>query len=342
MEKRVNDFAPHDGILRVSLEGHASAKRCKSDAFIITYNDMVWLIDGGMRGNMESYERLLELRQAWLGKSRRHKVEDDDYKLHITWLVSHFHLDHVETTIAHTLKSPYIALDEAIIPPSTLLPADYPVNDDARFRPMTEAVVAKYCCGAKITVSDTGRAGMSRRTFSDVTLDIMPPTRDWGAPENIEKLTELYSGGVRDDKRASVTAINSGSMWFMFRVAGRSILFDGDTMKWSDDRDDEPYDEMGRCYADVIGSHVDIVKWSHHGIVRDPAVKYVSSLSPDYIIITSAERDSASARYAADHPGGKAVIVRVGADDELLRIHPDGRIEHASGISISADIGGID
>ena len=35
MEKRVNDFAPHDNILRVRLVGHASAERCKSASGVV-------------------------------------------------------------------------------------------------------------------------------------------------------------------------------------------------------------------------------------------------------------------------------------------------------------------
>lgn len=73
----VNDLAPHDDVLRIRCVGHASAERCKSDAFIITYNENVWLIDGGMRGNYDSLCRMLELRQAWLG-NRRHDVDNEN------------------------------------------------------------------------------------------------------------------------------------------------------------------------------------------------------------------------------------------------------------------------
>ncbi len=340
MEKRVNDFAPRDGILRVRLVGHASSQRCKSDAFIITFNDMVWLVDGGMRGNTDSYERLLELRQAWLGDSRRNAVESEDYKLHITWLVSHFHLDHVQTTIAHTLKSPYIVLDEAIIPPDTLLPADYPMNDDAYFRPMLKEVAEKYQKGAKISTVPVGRDGLSRFTSGGLTLDILPPECDWGTPENIGIMTELYSDGVRDDKRASITVMNSNCLWFVLRMAGRSILLTGDTMKRFPDRSDEPYDRMFRYYSDIIGSHIDIAKWTHHGIARDEAAELVHSLTPEYIIITTVERETASVKYAAAYPDDPARLVRVGAADELLRIDPDGCITHVTGCDVFADFGG--
>lgn len=341
MEKRVNDFAPHDNILRVRLVGHASAERCKSDAFIITYNDMVWLVDGGMRGNLDSYERLLELRQAWLG-DRRHAVEDEKYKLHITWLVSHFHLDHVQTTVAHTLKSPYIALDEAIITPVTELPPEYPMNDDAYFRPMMGEVIAKYQPGAGITVVDAGRTGIDRRTCGELSLDILPPECDWGTPENIRFMAELYSGGLSDDKRASITVINSNCIWFVFRFAGRSILLTGDTMKRYPDRPDEPYDRMHRLYSDIIGSHVDIVKWVHHGIARDEAAAYVHALSPEYIVITTAERETASEKFAADYPDNEYTVVRVGVADELFRIMSDGSVTEDTGVDIFADIRGED
>lgn len=339
MEKRVNDFAPHDNILRVRLVGHASAERCKSDAFIITYNDRVWLVDGGMRGNLDSYERLLELRQAWLG-DRRHAAEDEKYKLHITWLVSHFHLDHVQTTVAHTLKSPYIALDEAVIPPVTELPPEYPMNDDAYFRPMTEEVIAKYQPGAGITVVDAGRTGIDRRTYGELSLDILPPECDWGTPENIGFMAELYSGGLRDDKRASITVINSNCIWFVFRFAGRSILLTGDTMKRYPDRADEPYDRMHQLYSEIIGSHVDIVKWVHHGIARDEAAACVHALSPEYIVITTAERETASEKFAADYPDNECTVVRVGAADELFRIMSDGSVTEDTGVDIFADIRG--
>ena len=332
----VNDLAPHDDVLRIRCVGHASAERCKSDAFIITYNENVWLIDGGMRGNYDSLCRMLELRQAWLG-NRRHDVDNEKYKLRFTWLASHFHLDHVQETVVHILKSPYFELDEAVIPPPTLLPAKYPMNDDAYFRPMLEKVIEKYQPNAKITAVTAGRGGYERRTAGGMTLDILPPECDWGTPENIGIMTELYSDGVRDDKRASITVINSNCLWHVFGAAGRKVLFTGDTMKRFDDRSDEPYDRMAELWRDVIGEHVDVAKWVHHGIARDTAAAHMHALTPEYIIITSAERETASGVFAERYPHDGAEFVRIAQDDVTFRIHPDGNIEVIVGSDVYAD-----
>ena len=153
-------------------------------------------------------------------------------------------------------------------------------------------------------------------------------------------MAELYSGGLRDDKRASITVINSNCIWFVFRFAGRSILLTGDTMKRYPDRADEPYDRMHQLYSDIIGSHVDIVKWVHHGIARDEAAACVHALSPEYIVITTAERETASEKFAADYPDNECTVVRVGAADELFRIMSDGSVTEDTGVDIFADIRG--
>ena len=205
---------------------------------------------------------------------------------------------------------------------------------------VTEEIIAKYQPGAGITVVDAGRTGIDRRTCGELSLDILPPECDWGTPENIRFMAELYSGGLHDDKRASITVINSNCIWFVFRFAGRSILLTGDTMKRYPDRPDEPYDRMHRLYSDIIGSHVDIVKWVHHGIARDEAAACVHALSPEYIVITTAERETASEKFAADYPDNEYTVVRVGAADELFRIMSDGSVTEDTGVDIFADIRG--
>lgn len=177
--KTANEFARKDGILRVRCVGHAVGRHPKSDAFIITLNDRVWLIDGGMRGNYDAYERLLDLREAWIGK-KSSGVDDETCKLHITCLISHFHVDHVQELVSHILKSPYIAVDEIVFPPETALRPEASRNEDYYYRNVIRETLAEYQPYTKISVLRYGLSGAVHTEYDGLTLDMLPPDSDWG------------------------------------------------------------------------------------------------------------------------------------------------------------------
>lgn len=332
----VNELAPRDGVLRVRCVGHATGRPVKSDGFIITLNDRVWLIDGGMRGNYDAYERLLDLREAWLG--RKNRANDcEECKLHITWLISHFHVDHVQETIAYILKSPYIAVDEIYIPPETVTDPSLEKNEDGYYRPMIYGALEKYQPYACVHRLNYGHDGVVRIEADGMTLDILPPDSDWGTPEKLELISEIHFKGSSAGHHPEIKTMNSNTVWHLFRYAGRSLLFTGDSNKNDAGRSDESVDVMSAIYADMIGDRIDAVKWPHHGIARDAAAGFIHSLDPEYILISTAETETASAEYSRLYPDAKTEYVRIGNEDETFYITPDGNLSVAGGSDVFAD-----
>ncbi len=335
-DQRVNDLAPRDGVLRVRCVGHAPGKQKKSDAFIITLNDKVWLIDSGMRGNYDAFCRLLDLREAWLGRKSR-GVDLEERKLHITWLLSHFHVDHVQEAIVHILKSPYIAVDELYIPPKTDLDPSLTKNEDAFFRPLLYSTLEKYQPKARVFELSYGIDGVMHRESDGVTLDILPPDKDWGTPEIMDFISDVHFGGNSAGHHLEVKSINSNSVWHLFRFAGKSLLFTGDSNKCDAEHSDEVVDIMAAEYADIIGGHIDVVKWPHHGLMRDAAAGFVHSLSPDYIMFSTGELETASGAYSGLYPDTDVRYVRVCNEDETFYITPDGHISERTGSDVFSD-----
>ena len=323
--KTANEFARKDGMLRVRCVGHAVGRHPKSDAFIITLNDRVWLIDGGMRGNYDAYERLLDLREAWIGKKSR-EVDDETCKLHITCLISHFHVDHVQELVSHILKSPYIAVDEIVFPPETALRPEASRNEDYYYRNVIRETLAEYQPDTKVSVLRYGLSGVVHTEYDGLTLDILPPDSDWGTDKKLDLLTEIHFGGNAGGHSISIKSINSNSVWHLFRFGGKRLLFTGDSNKNDTERSDESVDLMAAEYSDILGGHIDVLKWPHHGCVRNAAAGFMHSMTPEYIVITTAELETASAEYTERYPDDEAKLMRLASEDIVFYVTADGNL----------------
>lgn len=269
-----NDFAPRDGVLRLHLICNDPAIM-KGDGYAVTLDGEVFLIDGGMKGDVSSYAYLLRLREAWLRQAPP-KAKAAPLRLH--WIVSHFHTDHVDSPLSTTLRDRRFALDRVYLPPRTALDESLPHNCEKRYRKAVQDLINLHHPSATVITSAFGGDSLTI-ALGESSITLMPPDRDWGVGADREAMQTLWE---MQDNRIGVGVINAGSQWVLFRHGGRAVLFTGDTMKRTAECDAEPFDTMLARWKDEIGV-CDIVKWPHHGYVRDHAASGVMSLSPRYV-----------------------------------------------------------
>ena len=90
----VNELAEQDQLLRLHCISHKMLPNKKSDAFLLEYCGEFYLIDGGLPRATCVVEYLHRIRRALL-KDHPHLWDDPSYKLRMSWIISHFHQDHV-------------------------------------------------------------------------------------------------------------------------------------------------------------------------------------------------------------------------------------------------------
>ena len=117
-EKEINSFysslARTDGVLRGIFVSHP-AEITKSDCFIFVINRQVLLNDAGMTGCTDALDRLVRIRGE----------VNPGGKLGITWILSHFHVDHVAAAIETLIPDERFSFNDVYLPPLSKLDPKY-------------------------------------------------------------------------------------------------------------------------------------------------------------------------------------------------------------------------
>ena len=318
-----NEFAAADGVLRVHFIGHPSYEG-KSDAFLIQYGKEFYLVDGGYLPVVDTREYLLGLRASLL-REHPEMVEDPSCKLRLHWLLSHFHTDHASVTIGQLMPDPFFEFGDLWLPPDATIHPDYTCpgfDGDENVRPKLAAALAAMSEPA-YTVHDVPfgtehktviRTGGGNRRELEIT--ILPPTCDYGEEQYMKYYTEHYSKGEKNRQSNPLSAVNNSCCWFLVKLGSRTFLFTGDTMKRSANLFDEGLDHMLQAYGDVIGK-VDVVKYPHHGFVRENALPYMLDLGAQYMIVTYQHSNIADL-LAERYPDSTSQVVNVGDQTALF------------------------
>ena len=283
-----NDFAIHDGVLRVHLIGHGEEPP-KSDAFILEYDGEIVLIDGGMVDCPASVDYLTELRRAMLA-AHPELQEDTSCRLQIRVMISHCHRDHVGALITHVFPSPFVEVEELYMPPDGALDEKFGLSGDVKYRPVLAVAQQRYQSGARVINVDFGAENrivlsMTGDNADAPVITILPPWRNSADPERLRLMCDALKHG-EDNPNIATLVTNNNSMWVHVRHAANTFLFTGDTVKKNKPMGYEMPEEMIAVYADVLGQ-VDVVKFVHHGYKRDAAVDAVMSLTPRYVLVTT-------------------------------------------------------
>ena len=316
----LNDFAPHDGVLRVHLIAHGPDYP-KSDAFLLELDGEYLLIDGGMEHITASYTYLVRLRARLADRA---PAEAAHAPLRLSWFVSHFHIDHVSTTIEYTLRDQRFAFTDVYLPPRSALDPKYNCNGDRKYRDPCLVELARFQPACTLHNIAFGEKGLRTLPFAGAELTIYPPDHDWGVGERLNFVAEHYSRGDWTHHSLAVAAINACCMWLGVRYAGRQCLFTGDTMKREADRHDEPFDAMRALWGERIG-RVDLLKYLHHGYVRDSAAAGMLAMKPAFVVVTHPESTTPAAMRAIG--GRMPEVINCALRDYVVEIAADGGIK---------------
>lgn len=319
-----NGFAAHDGVLRLHLLAHGPQTK-KADAYLLALDGEYYLIDGGMTDDTASYEYLIRLRDALLARA---PAEAAHAPLRLNWVVSHFHQDHVATTMQYTLRDRRIVLDRVYLPPRSALDPKYPDNGDIKYRDTCMALLDRHQPQAEVIVSEFGGQPLTLPFGQGGEITFYPPDRDWGVDDAFRYIVDNYYDGDENRPNTAVAVVNACSQWVGVRYAGRSALFTGDTMKRRHKLDGEAFDTMLARYGAELGE-VDIAKWLHHGIVRDKAAAGMFTLNPRRVIVSHPEATAPEAArdYIAEHGGRMPEFLNCAQKNIVVCISADGGIK---------------
>lgn len=302
-----NDMSPRGPALRVHCIHHEK-KFLKSDAYLLEYGDRLLLIDSGMKGSLTARDYLLALRRRRIESSGA----DESVPLRLSWLVSHFHVDHVCAMLESILPDPRFELDTVILPPDSALDPYFNTigtDGDTKYRPLLAEALGKYGTGREniINIGFGAENIVSPDIFpGPVKLTVYPPAGDGGIGERLQYMIDGYCDGRGDAGMLPTAAVNACSVWLHVRYGAHSFLFTGDTMKREARLTRENADEMVEMYGERIGQ-VTVVKYLHHGYRRDPAAPLIMSFRPEHIIV-ACEHEGASAALHAAFPDMTAQI----------------------------------
>ena len=306
----LNKFMPETGNLELFAAG---CEVKKQDGFVFSYKGEILVLDGGTKntGDDSVYTYLLNLRNEHLpdGVSE----SDENYKLKITVVISHFHTDHMNTYIYDIIPSPYIEIDRVYLTEQSVFEKTelYNICDpyyysdgviDTKGRLKFLNTLDEYSPETQVVYVPFGETMKIKSDDGKVVFDLFAPSEDWGTPHRASHLLDLYYDGGKSGSTAAdfpKAVVNSNSMWMKVTFGERTMLFTGDVMKKaknaympdSPNYAEEPFDVMLSYYAEKCGEDVfdcDIVKFPHHGQARAAASKGVFEVfSPEFIICTA-------------------------------------------------------
>ena len=306
----LNEFMNSDDYLSVFSAG---CEKKKQDGFVFSYKDEILVLDGGVAdtGDDSVFTHLMKIRKELLPDGV--DESDENYRLKITAVISHFHTDHMNTYIHDIIPSSYIEIDRVYLTEQSVFENTelYNICDpfyysdgaiDTKGRLKFLNILGEYSPDTQIIYVPFGETMQITSSDSKVVFDLFAPSEDWGIAERASHLLGIYyNGGKASDtaKDFPKAVVNSNSMWMKVTFGEKTMLFTGDVMKkaknaYSSDSPDyaeEPFDVMLSYYADKCGKDVfdtDIVKFPHHGQVRPEASKGVFEVfRPEFIICTA-------------------------------------------------------
>lgn len=306
----LNEFMSIDDELKLFV---ASCETKKQDGFVFSYNGEIVVLDGGMKntGDDSVFTHLMKLRKDLLPDGI--SESDENYKLKITVVISHFHTDHMNTYIYDIIPSHYIEIDKVYITEQSVFEKTelYNICDpvyysdgviETKGRLKFLSILDEYCPGTQIVYVPFGETMKIKSSDGRLVFDLFAPSEDWGTPERASHLLDLYYDGGKSGSTAAdfpKAVVNSNSMWMKVTFGERTMLFTGDVMKRAENEyspdspnyAEEPFDVMLSYYAEKCGADVfraDIVKFPHHGQVRAEASKGVFEVfTPELVICTA-------------------------------------------------------
>lgn len=306
----VNKFMPETDNLELFVAG---CEVKKQDGFVFSYKGEIFVLDGGTKntGDDSVFTYLTNLRNELLPEGVFET--DENYKLKITVVISHFHTDHMNTYIHDIIPSPYIEIDSVYLTEQSVFEKTelYNICDpyyysdgviETKGRIKFLSLLEEYSPETKTIYVPFGETMQIKSEDGKIVFDLFAPSEDWGTPERASHLLDIYYDGGKSGSTAAdfpKAVVNSNSMWMKVTYGDRSMLFTGDVMKkaknaYSPDSPnyaDEPFDVMLSYYANKYGDDVfdtDVVKFPHHGQVRAEASKGVFEVfAPEFIICTA-------------------------------------------------------
>ena len=294
----VNDIAVDKPRMEVSFLKQPATDNKSDAALLVTYAPKgveVFLVDGGMP-NGTALKALLDLRRSLLVKmGKQDEEKNPDYKLRFTSLVTHCHPDHINELVDNVMQSKSFELEDLYLPEATALPTggDYldSHNSDVNERLALLGQVGQFQKQADIHTIPF--ATKQEIPCEGGKIELYGPVSDWGKGEALRYIIDTYYADASPEKRKNdvpTAVINSNCAWYRFVFQGKSVLFTGDVMKKAQ-RDDEPFDRMLDFYGPQ-SLRSDIVKYPHHGILRNPATpRLVDGLLLDlkrsFVIVTA-------------------------------------------------------
>lgn len=306
----LNKFMPETDNLELFVAG---CEVQKQDGFVFSYKGEILVLDGGTKntGDDSVFTYLMNLRKELLpdGVSE----SDENYKLKITVVISHFHTDHMNTYIHDIIPSPYIEIDRVYLTEQSVFEKTelYNICDrnyysdgviDTKGRLKFLSTLAEYSPETQTIYVPFGETMQIKSEDGKVVFDLFAPSEDWGTPHRAAHLLDIYYNGGKASNTAAdfpKAVVNSNSMWLKVTYKNRTMLFTGDVMKRAENAylpvspkyAEEPFDVMLSYYAEKCGEDifdVDIVKFPHHGQVRAAASKGVFEVfKPEFVICTA-------------------------------------------------------
>lgn len=331
----------------------ASCQKKKQDGFVFKYKQQIVIHDGGQKleNDGTTYNYLYELRKSLLpdGVSE----DDENYKLKLTLVISHFHTDHVNSLIYTIVPSPYFEIETVYMPEQSVFEnttyysdpeycdtfyyADGGITKKGRLAFL--ATLSEFSPDARVICVGFGETAQFTSDDGQVVFDMFAPSQDWGTQESAKKLLDIYyNGGASSSTTEDFpkAVVNSNSMWLKVTYGDRSMLFTGDVMKKSvytynsasENYVGEPFDLMLSYYAEKCGEDVfdvDVVKFPHHGQVRPKASKGVFEVLTPSLVLCTADNYKATTVEAAKEFWDSYTGSYCLSDNSGLYIHTDGK-----------------
>ncbi len=288
----VNALAGGTPEVQCTFVAHPAEK--KSDGFVLKFIDQqgmdVYAVDGGLSLG-DTLRALLALRRSILTQAGLEKeLGNRRYKLEVSLLVSHYHIDHVNELVSNIIPArKYLQIRHLYAPDVSVLCGSTQCNQlrngDLTNRPRVLQAMRCYQPGFTEHCIPFGQTLDVKVRCGEMRL--FAPHCDWGAPRQTQLMVEQYMQNGHPEQQIPVKAINNNSMWVKLSYAGHSLLLTGDTTKRLTDRSDEAVDTMIAHYGEQLRS--DIVKYPHHGVKREgcagPIDEHLLRHGPDACVV---------------------------------------------------------
>ena len=320
----INPLIHGNGALEIRMI--PNPEKAKSDSALLLMHGAeqldVYLIDGG-HANKCTLEALHALRRRLLKEADLDDTSEN--RLHLTLLITHCHVDHVETLYEEILPEPCFAINAVYLPPATVLTTDGTYsnlrNGDVYRRSLLLKAIIDYSPETPINVLRFGE--LRELPLPGGRIQLFAPLSDWGEPGGLSYILEHYFADKPDKvyPNVPVRVVNCNTMWIRVEIGEHSMLFPGDAVKVLTDCNDEPMDRTIAAYGKMMIS--DIVKYPHHGVGRDPAAaNTVSLLKPGGMVVLAAGRADTEGAIALDAIGVPHVNVADGT--QVFILTPEG------------------